>query len=47
MAHPEADTYKTEKIREDPRVTLLPVEHLTLHPSDGAALTADVRSRNG
>ncbi|MCS0638838.1 FAD-dependent oxidoreductase [Streptomyces sp. LP05-1] len=31
-AYPEADDYKTEEIRHDPRVVLLPVRHLTLHP---------------
>ncbi|NED10824.1 FAD-dependent oxidoreductase [Streptomyces sp. SID9124] len=36
VAYPAADAYKTEEIREDPRVTLVPVEHLTL-AGDGAA----------
>ncbi|MFD5500295.1 FAD-dependent oxidoreductase [Streptomyces sp. NPDC127061] len=47
VAHPEADEYKTEEIRDDPRVTLLPVEHLTLHPFEGATVTADTVSRDG
>ncbi|MEU5825480.1 FAD-dependent oxidoreductase [Streptomyces sp. NPDC047803] len=36
VAYPAADAYKTEEIREDPRVTLVPVAHLTL-VDDGAA----------
>ncbi|WP_331762608.1 FAD-dependent oxidoreductase (plasmid) [Streptomyces sp. NBC_01420] len=36
VAYPAADAYKTEEIREDPRVTLVPVEHLTL-ADDGTA----------
>ncbi|MFD4371077.1 FAD-dependent oxidoreductase [Streptomyces sp. NPDC058486] len=41
VAYPPADAYKIDEIRDDPRVTLLPVEHLDLLPSDGAAVTAD------
>ncbi|MEE1769435.1 FAD-dependent oxidoreductase [Streptomyces sp. JV185] len=47
VAHPEADEYKTEEIRDDPRVTLLPVEHLTLHPLGGVTVTAHAVSRHG
>lgn len=47
VVHPEADSYKTEEIRDDPRVTLLAVEHLTLRLSDGATVTADAVSRDG
>ncbi|MFJ8848188.1 FAD-dependent oxidoreductase [Streptomyces cyaneofuscatus] len=47
VAYPEADTYKVEEIRDDPRVTLLPVEHLTLYASEGGTVTADVRNRGG
>ncbi|MGW1410693.1 FAD-dependent oxidoreductase [Streptomyces sp. NPDC002403] len=47
VVHPEADEYKTEEIRDDHRVTLLPVERLTLHPFEGATVTADVVSRDG
>ncbi|MEU2249354.1 FAD-dependent oxidoreductase [Streptomyces sp. NPDC019224] len=36
VAYPAADAYKTEEIREDPRVTLLAVEHLTLGPTGSA-----------
>ncbi|MEW1627329.1 FAD-dependent oxidoreductase [Streptomyces sp. NPDC089173] len=47
VAYPETDTYKTEEIRDDPRVTLLPVGHLTLYASEGGTVTADVRNRSG
>ncbi|MFB8088428.1 FAD-dependent oxidoreductase [Streptomyces sp. NPDC055992] len=47
VAYPAADAYKTEEIREDPRVTLVPVDHLTLADSGAAeAVGADgVRHR--
>ncbi|MCT2546912.1 FAD-dependent oxidoreductase [Streptomyces atratus] len=47
VAHPAADDYKSEEIRDDPRVMLLPVEHLTLHPFEGATVTADAVNRDG
>ncbi|MFF3995115.1 FAD-dependent oxidoreductase [Streptomyces cyaneofuscatus] len=47
VAYPQTDAYKTEEIRDDPRVTLLPVEHLTLCASEGGTVTADVRNRGG
>ncbi|MFB7865043.1 FAD-dependent oxidoreductase [Streptomyces sp. NPDC056069] len=48
VAHPAGDAYKTEEIRDDPRVTLLPVEHLTLRRADGAAaVTAEVVGPRG
>lgn len=50
VAYPQADDYKTEEIREDPRVTLLPVEHLKLSPSEeseGTAVKAEALSRDG
>ncbi|MCX4549359.1 FAD-dependent oxidoreductase [Streptomyces sp. NBC_01500] len=47
VAYPEADAYKIEEIRDDPRVTLLPVEHLILAPSEGGAVTADAVSQHG
>ncbi|MFG3497055.1 FAD-dependent oxidoreductase [Streptomyces sp. NPDC047928] len=46
VAFPPGDDYKTEELREDPRVTLLPVEHLTLHTSASAA-TAEILDRSG
>lgn len=48
VAYPETDTYKIEEIRDDPRVTLLPVEHVTLTRyggPDGAA--AELTGRSG
>ncbi|MGY3682080.1 FAD-dependent oxidoreductase [Streptomyces sp. TE33382] len=47
VAYPDTDTYKTEEIRDDPRVTLLPVTHLTLTPSEGAPVTAEAVSAGG
>ncbi|MEU0632759.1 pyridine nucleotide-disulfide oxidoreductase, partial [Streptomyces sp. NPDC005989] len=47
VAHPATDEYKTEEILDDPRVTLLPVEHLTLHSIEGATATADMLTRDG
>lgn len=47
VAYPEADAYKVEEIRDDPRVTLLPVAHLTLRVSGAGAVTADLVSGYG
>ncbi|MFF8614598.1 FAD-dependent oxidoreductase [Streptomyces sp. NPDC015350] len=47
VAYPAADDYKVEEIRDDPRVTLLPAEHLTLHPSDTMSVAAELLDRNG
>lgn len=47
VAYPEADAYKIEEIRDDPRVTLLPVSHLTLGVSGAGAVTADLVIRHG
>ncbi|MEU8627380.1 FAD-dependent oxidoreductase [Streptomyces sp. NPDC048669] len=47
VAYPEADAYKVEEIRDDPRVTLLPVARLTLRPSEEGAATADVVGQDG
>ncbi|MCX4848313.1 FAD-dependent oxidoreductase [Streptomyces sp. NBC_00893] len=47
VAYPEADAYKVEEIRDDARVTLLPVEHLALSLSEGTAVTAEAVSRDG
>ncbi|MEV5973052.1 FAD-dependent oxidoreductase [Streptomyces sp. NPDC051921] len=48
VAHTAADAYKTEEIRDDPRVTLLPVEHLTLRSSGGpTAVTAEAVDPRG
>jgi thioredoxin reductase (NADPH)/alkyl hydroperoxide reductase subunit F len=47
VAYPAADAYKIEEIREDPRVTLLPVEHLTLRTGKGIAVAVEAVGRNG
>ncbi|MFF5973869.1 FAD-dependent oxidoreductase [Streptomyces sp. NPDC012769] len=47
VAYPEADAYKTEEIRDDPRVTLLPVGHLALHTCDGAGVRAEAVGVDG
>lgn len=47
VAYPPADEYKIEEIREDPRVTLLPVEHLTLGPAQDASVSAEVVGQDG
>ncbi|MEU6987990.1 FAD-dependent oxidoreductase [Streptomyces sp. NPDC046324] len=47
VAYPAADEYKIEEIREDPRVTLLPVEHLTLGSAEGTTVSADAVGRDG
>lgn len=47
VAYPQADAYKIEEIRDDPRVTLLPVEHLTLSLSEMTAATAETTTRDG
>ncbi|MCX4733895.1 FAD-dependent oxidoreductase [Streptomyces sp. NBC_01363] len=41
VAYPAADEYKIDEIREDPRVTLLPVGHLTLGPAEGTSVSAE------
>ncbi|WNI23488.1 FAD-dependent oxidoreductase [Streptomyces sp. ITFR-16] len=47
VAYPATDAYKIDEIREDPRVTLLPVDHLTLHGGEGAPLSAEAVGRDG
>ncbi|MFD5767171.1 FAD-dependent oxidoreductase [Streptomyces sp. NPDC127049] len=47
VAYPAADAYKIEEIREDPRVTLLPVEHLKLRTGKGIAVSVEAVGRNG
>ncbi|MFH9135050.1 FAD-dependent oxidoreductase [Streptomyces sp. NPDC017524] len=47
VAYPETDTYKVEEIRDDPRITLLPVAHLALRLPAGGGATADVVSQDG
>ncbi|MFE1229852.1 FAD-dependent oxidoreductase [Streptomyces sp. NPDC058745] len=47
VAYPAADAYKIEEVREDPRVTLFPVEHLTLGPAAGTAVSAEAMGQGG
>ncbi|MYY18205.1 MULTISPECIES: FAD-dependent oxidoreductase [unclassified Streptomyces] len=47
VAYPAADEYKIDEIREDSRVTLLPVDHLTLHGGEGAQLSAEAVGQDG
>ncbi|MFI1257521.1 FAD-dependent oxidoreductase [Streptomyces netropsis] len=47
VAYPAADEYKIDEVREDPRVTLLPVEHLTLSPGGGTTVTAEAVDLDG
>ncbi|MGW6636977.1 MULTISPECIES: FAD-dependent oxidoreductase [unclassified Streptomyces] len=47
VAYPATDEYKIDEIREDPRVTLLPVDHLTLHGGEGAQLSAEAVEQDG
>ncbi|SEP56485.1 FAD-dependent oxidoreductase [Streptomyces radiopugnans] len=47
VAHPPGDDYKVEEIRDDPRVTLLPVGHLVLRTAGEAAVTAGTTGRDG
>ncbi|MCF3143514.1 FAD-dependent oxidoreductase [Streptomyces platensis] len=47
VAYPAADDYKIEEIRVDPRVTFLPIEHLTWGPGEEPTVTAEVATRDG
>ncbi|QDY80897.1 FAD-dependent oxidoreductase [Streptomyces qinzhouensis] len=47
VVYPEADVYKVEEVRDDPRVTLLPVEHLTLRPGHRTTVAAEAMSADG
>ncbi|WP_432060547.1 FAD-dependent oxidoreductase [Streptomyces sp. S1] len=47
VAYPAADAYKIEEIREEPRVTLLPVEHLTLNRAEGTSVSAEAVGQDG
>ncbi|WP_055534666.1 FAD-dependent oxidoreductase [Streptomyces graminilatus] len=46
VTYPRTDDYKIDEIRDEPRVTLLPADHVTLHPK-GEASTADILGRDG
>ncbi|WP_103509181.1 FAD-dependent oxidoreductase [Streptomyces sp. SM13] len=47
VAYPAADAYKIEEIRDDPRVTLVPVEHLTLKAAEGTPVSAEAVGQDG
>ncbi|WEV24082.1 FAD-dependent oxidoreductase [Streptomyces sp. 71268] len=47
VAYPVSDDYKVEEVGDDPRVTLLPVRHLTLPPGTRGAPVAQVVDREG
>ncbi|MFJ7127582.1 FAD-dependent oxidoreductase [Streptomyces sp. NPDC098101] len=47
VAYPATDAYKIEEIREDSRVTLLPVEHMTLSCGEGAQVSAEAVGQDG
>ncbi|MFJ3536307.1 FAD-dependent oxidoreductase [Streptomyces sp. NPDC090109] len=47
VAYPAADAYKVEEIREDPRVTLLPVEQLTLNRAEGTSVSTEAVGQDG
>ncbi|MFI7094875.1 FAD-dependent oxidoreductase [Streptomyces lydicus] len=47
VAYPASDEYKVEEIRDDPRVTLLRIEHLLLRPPQGPVITAEALGRDG
>ncbi|MFI9588403.1 FAD-dependent oxidoreductase [Streptomyces sp. NPDC052236] len=47
VPYPPGDDYKVEEIRDDPRVVLLPVDHLTLRSSDGPSAMAETVGRDG
>ncbi|WP_405940574.1 NAD(P)/FAD-dependent oxidoreductase [Streptomyces sp. NBC_00726] len=45
VAYPPADAYKTDEIRDDPRVALVPVEHLTLSGAGEVTAPEDLRRK--
>ncbi|MGW1933632.1 FAD-dependent oxidoreductase [Streptomyces sp. NPDC001919] len=47
VAYPPPDAYKTDEVRDDPRVTLLPVEHVTLTRNGPDGVTAELTCRGG
>ncbi|MEU9126373.1 FAD-dependent oxidoreductase [Streptomyces sp. NPDC048506] len=47
VAYPASDEYKVEEIRDDPRVTLLRIDHLLLRSPQGPVITAEALSRDG
>lgn len=47
VVYPPSDDYKIEEIRDDPRVTLIPADHLTLNPTHSTVLSAEIVDRDG
>lgn len=47
VAYPAADEYKIEEICQDPRVTLFPVDHLMLGPTEGTSVSAEAVGQDG
>ncbi|MFJ2060481.1 pyridine nucleotide-disulfide oxidoreductase [Streptomyces sp. NPDC087908] len=47
VAYPPPDAYKTDEVRGDPRVTLLPVEHVRLIRNGPGGVTAELTCRDG
>ncbi|WP_406410113.1 FAD-dependent oxidoreductase [Streptomyces halstedii] len=47
VAYPAADAYKIEEVQDDPRVVLVPVEHLTLKPTEGPLVSAEAVGQDG
>lgn len=47
VAYPQSDDYKIDEIRDEPRVALRPADHVTLHPADTNASTAEIVGRDG
>lgn len=47
VAYPPQDDYKVDEVRDDPRVTLLPVASLSVRAGGDSALTAEWTDRQG
>lgn len=47
VPHPPTDGYKTNEVKDDPRVTLIPAQHLALETADEGLITAEVISDHG
>ncbi len=47
VPHPEADDYKADEVRTDPRVTLVPVRSLTLSKQPDGGLLAEATAPDG
>ncbi|QMU67062.1 FAD-dependent oxidoreductase [Streptacidiphilus sp. P02-A3a] len=47
VPYPEADAYKTDEVRDDPRVTLVPVRSLALSARPGGGVLAEATTPDG